>query len=124
MTETGMVDVSDVRWGSVEWTKNLCTLYLRAYESRSPAPILGDTAAAEAVDRIEYDWARMRRAMRPGSNQYMVTMRAKQLDDWSTRFLRRYPNAVVLHHGCGRTPGRCGCIHRKPCSGSTSTSRM
>lgn len=100
MTETGMVDFSDVLWGSVEWT-NLCTLYLRAYESRSPAPILGDTAAAEAVDRIEYDWARMRRAMRPGSNQYMVSMRAKQLDDWSTSFLGRYPNAVVLHLGCG-----------------------
>ena len=49
-----MVDCSDVRWGSVEWT-NLRTLYLRAYESRSPAPILGDTAAAEAVDRIEYN---------------------------------------------------------------------
>ncbi len=100
MTRTGMVDFGEVRWGSVEWT-NLCTLYLRAYESRSPAPILGDTAAAEAVDRIDYDWARMRRAMRPGSNQYMVTMRAKQLDDWSEGFLRRHPDAVVLHLGCG-----------------------
>ncbi|HTY30476.1 class I SAM-dependent methyltransferase [Mycobacterium sp.] len=95
-----MVDFSDVRWGSVEWT-NLCTLYLRASESRSPAPILGDTAAAEAVDRIDYDWARMRRAMRPGSNQYLVTMRAKQFDDWSAGFLRRHPDAVVLHLGCG-----------------------
>ena len=100
MTKPGKIDFSDVRWGSVEWT-NLCTLYLRAYESRSSAPILGDTAAAEAVDRIEYDWPRMRRAMRPGSNQYMVTMRAKQLDDWSTDFLRRHPHAVVLHLGCG-----------------------
>jgi len=100
MTSTDKVDFTDVRWGSVEWT-NLCTLYLRAYESRSPAPILGDTAAAEAVDRIEYDWARMRRAMRPGSNQYMVTMRAKQFDDWSGDFLRRHSNAVVLHLGCG-----------------------
>ncbi|OBH04271.1 MULTISPECIES: class I SAM-dependent methyltransferase [unclassified Mycobacterium] len=100
MTLTDKVDFSDVAWGSVEWT-NLCTLYLRAYESRSPAPILGDTAAAEAVDRIDYDWARMRRAMRPGSNQYMVTMRAKQLDDWSANFLRRHPDAVVLHLGCG-----------------------
>ena len=53
------------------------------------------------MDRIEYDWARMRRAMRPGSNQYMVTMRAKQLDDWSGDFLRRHSNAVVLHLGCG-----------------------
>ena len=100
MTSTDKVDFTDVRWGSVEWT-NLCTLYLRAYESRSPAPILGDTAAAEAVDRIEYDWARMRRAMRPGSNQYMVTMRAKQFDDWSGDFLRRHSNAVVLYLGCG-----------------------
>jgi methyltransferase (TIGR00027 family) len=100
MTQADKVDFTDVQWGSVEWT-NLCTLYLRAYESRSPAAILGDTAAAEAVDRIDYDWARMQRAMRPESNQYMVTMRAKQLDDWSTNFLRRYPNAVVLHLGCG-----------------------
>ncbi|OMC45555.1 methyltransferase [Mycobacterium sp. IS-2888] len=100
MTMTDKVDFSGVRWGSVEWT-NLCTLYLRAYESRSPAPILGDTAAAEAVDRIEYDWARMRRAMHPGSNQYLVTMRARQFDDWSADFLRRHPDAVVLHLGCG-----------------------
>src|ERR1700730_16964597 len=100
MTETDKVDFTDVRWGSVEWT-NLCMLYLRAYESRSPAPILGDTAAVGAVDRIEYDWARMRRAMRPGANQYPGAMRAKQLDDWSTDFLRRRPNAVVLHLGCG-----------------------
>jgi O-methyltransferase involved in polyketide biosynthesis len=106
--------------GSVEWT-NLCTLYLRAYESCLPAPILGDTAAVEAVDRIEYDWARMRRAMRPGSNQYLVAMRAKQLDDWSTGYLRRYPNAVVLHLGCGMDTG---CIRRKPCSGSTSINPM
>jgi len=100
MTQTDNVDFSDVRWGSVEWT-NLCTLYLRAYESRSQAPILGDTAAAEAVDRIDYDWTRMRRATLPGSNQYLVTMRAKQLDDWCTDFLRRNPNAVVVHLGCG-----------------------
>ncbi len=100
MTMTDKIDFSDVAWGSLEWT-NLCTLYLRAYESGSAAPILGDTAAAEAVDRIEYDWARMRRAMQPGSNQYLVAMRAKQLDDWSAGFLRRHPNAVVLHLGCG-----------------------
>ena len=123
MTETGMVDFSDVLWGSVEWT-NLCTLYLRAYESRSPAPILGDTAAAEAVDRIEYDWARMRRAMRPGSNQYMVTMRAKQLDDWSTASWAAIRTPSCCTSGAAWTPGCSGCIHRKPCSGSTSTSRM
>ncbi len=52
------VDFSRVAWKSVEWT-NLVTLYLRACESRLPWPILGDHAAAEAVDRIDYDFSRM-----------------------------------------------------------------
>ncbi|MFZ1179621.1 MAG: class I SAM-dependent methyltransferase [Mycobacterium sp.] len=94
------VDFSSVRWGSVEWT-NLVTLYLRAYESRSRRPILGDNTAAEAVDRIDYDFKRIHRTSLPASNQYLVTLRAKQLDDWCADFLRRHPDAVVLHLGCG-----------------------
>jgi methyltransferase (TIGR00027 family) len=97
---TGKVDFSSVRWGSVEWT-NLVTLYLRAYESHSPRPILGDDAAAAAVDRIDYDFKRIHRTSLPASNQYQVTLRAKQLDDWCADFLRRHPDAVVVHLGCG-----------------------
>ncbi|ATL67277.1 class I SAM-dependent methyltransferase [Nocardia terpenica] len=100
MTQVGRVDFSDVRWGSVQWT-NLGTLYLRACESRSPQRILGDDAAAEAVDRIDYDWARMHRIIRPGLNQWPVALRAHHLDSWSADFLRRHPNALVLHLGCG-----------------------
>jgi O-methyltransferase involved in polyketide biosynthesis len=94
------VDFSSVGWGSVEWT-NLVTLYLRACESRSPRPILGDQAAAEAVDRIEYDFDRMHRAAQPWANQFLVALRAKKLDVWTTDFVRRHPDAVVLHLGCG-----------------------
>lgn len=97
---TAEVDFSSVRWGSVEWT-NIVTLYLRAYESRSRRPILGDRAAAEAVDRIGYDFKRIQRTMLPASNQYQVALRAKRLDDWCADFLRRHPDAVVLHLGCG-----------------------
>jgi O-methyltransferase involved in polyketide biosynthesis len=97
---TDKVDFSSVRWGSVEWT-NLVTLYLRAYESRSRHPILGDNAAAEAVDRIDYDFKRIHRTSLPASNQYLVALRAKQLDDWCADFLQRHPDAVVLHLGCG-----------------------
>ncbi|MGB8390587.1 class I SAM-dependent methyltransferase [Mycobacterium sp.] len=84
----------------MEWT-NLVTLYLRAYESRSPRTILGDRIAADAVDRIDYDFRRIHRKSLPASNQYLVALRAKQLDDWSADFLRRHPDAVVLHLGCG-----------------------
>ncbi|GAA4538973.1 class I SAM-dependent methyltransferase [Mycobacterium paraffinicum] len=97
---TAKVDFSSVRWGSVEWT-NLVTLYLRAYESRSSRPILGDNAAAEAVDRIDYDFKRIHRSSLPVSNQYLVALRAKALDDWCADFLRGHPDAVVLHLGCG-----------------------
>lgn len=97
---TDKVDFSSVQWGSVEWT-NLVTLYLRAYESRSQRPILGDKAAAAAVERIDYDFKRIHRSSMPASNQYLVALRAKQLDDWCSDFLRRHPDAVVLHLGCG-----------------------
>jgi methyltransferase (TIGR00027 family) len=99
-TRTDKVDFSGVKWGSVEWT-NLVTLYLRAYESRSAKPILADHAAAEAVERIDYDFKRMQRAARPASNQYLVALRARKLDDWAADFLTRHPDAVVLHLGCG-----------------------
>ncbi|BBX47449.1 class I SAM-dependent methyltransferase [Mycobacterium cookii] len=96
----GKVDFSGVRWGSVEWT-NLCTLYLRAYESRLATPILDDHAAAEAVGRIDYDFARLDRAVKPWANQFLVALRAKQLDTWAEEFLGRHADAVVLHLGCG-----------------------
>jgi methyltransferase (TIGR00027 family) len=97
---TPKVDFSSVRWGSVEWT-NLVTLYLRAYESRSHNPLLGDHTAAAAVDRIDYDFKRIHRNSLPASNQYLVVLRAKQIDDWCADFLARHPDAVVLHLGCG-----------------------
>jgi len=97
---TPKVDFSSVRWGSLAWT-NLVTLYLRACESRSRHPILGDHAAAAAVDRIEYDFKRIHRNSLPAANQYLVVLRAKQLDDWCADFLGRHPEAVVLHLGCG-----------------------
>jgi O-methyltransferase involved in polyketide biosynthesis len=53
------------------------------------------------VDRIDYDFKRIHRSSVPASNQYLVTLRAKQLDDWSADFLERHPDAVVLHLGCG-----------------------
>jgi len=97
---TAKVDFSSVGWRSVEWT-NLVTLYLRAYESRSPRPILGDRAAADAVDRINYDFKRIHCAAQPWGNQFLVALRAKKLDVWTADFMRRHPDAVVLHLGCG-----------------------
>lgn len=94
------VDFRGIERKSVPWTM-LCTLYMRAYESHEENSILGDHAAAEAVDRIDYDFERMRRDVRPAGSQYLVALRAKQLDAWAGDFLGRHPDAVVLHLGCG-----------------------
>jgi methyltransferase (TIGR00027 family) len=99
-SRTSKVDFTAVGWRSVEWTA-LCTLFLRAYESRLPDSMLGDHFAAEAVQRIDYDWNRMRRDARPWSSQFLVALRATKFDAWTADFLSRHADAVVLHLGCG-----------------------
>ncbi|MGV0742396.1 class I SAM-dependent methyltransferase [Mycolicibacterium sp. XJ870] len=94
------VDFTGIEWNSVPWTM-LVTLYLRAYESRSEHSILRDHAAAELVERIEYDWQRVERSCNPSANQFNVVLRARQLDEWAQDFLNRHPDATVLHLGCG-----------------------
>ena len=94
------VDFTGVQWGSVEWTM-LCLLYLRASESRLDHPILGDHFAAQDVARIDYDFGRIHRRVRPETNQFMVALRGAQFDAWMTDYLKSHPDAVVLHLGCG-----------------------
>ncbi len=79
----------------------LCLLYLRACESQVPHPILGDSYAAQDVARIDYDFKRLHRSVRPATNQFGAALRSSQLDAWTTDFLKRHPAAVVLHLGCG-----------------------
>jgi len=95
----GKVDATGLG-DDVTWTL-LGTLYLRAWESRAERSILRDHWAAEAVDRIDYDFARLSKRLRPQSNQFLVALRASQLDEWSAAFLARHPDATVLQLGCG-----------------------
>ncbi|TDD24148.1 class I SAM-dependent methyltransferase [Nonomuraea diastatica] len=76
----------------------LATLYGRAVDAASPAPILGDTMALEAVRAIDTDFTRV--GMKRG-DAVTVAMRAKHLDDWTRDFLAGHPVAIVLHLGCG-----------------------
>ncbi|WP_428994925.1 class I SAM-dependent methyltransferase [Mycolicibacterium chubuense] len=94
------VDFTAVAWGSVEWTL-LCMLYLRAHESRLPHSILGDHFAQEAVERIDYDFDRIHRTVRPAVNQFGAALRGAYFDAVITDFLTRHPAATVLHLGCG-----------------------
>ncbi|GAA2351325.1 hypothetical protein GCM10009854_31360 [Saccharopolyspora halophila] len=93
MASSGM-DLTDVR------ATMLRTLHLRALDANSPAPVLGDRYAAEAVRRIDYDWGRL--AKRGLANDcYAVALRANRFDDLAAGFLRRHADAAVIDLGCG-----------------------
>lgn len=76
----------------------LPTLYGKAMDARAAAPILGDTLAAEAVDRIDYDF---RSLHLPKNGAITLPIRAKHLDGWAREFLDANHEATVLNLGCG-----------------------
>ena len=76
----------------------LMTLYSRAIESRTTAPLLRDPAAERAVDTLNYDFSQLK------IRQFAMVgcaARARQFDEWTTYFLRECPRAMVLHLACG-----------------------
>ncbi|MQA85044.1 MAG: class I SAM-dependent methyltransferase [Streptosporangiales bacterium] len=76
----------------------LYTLYFRALDHRSKAPLVGDPWADEVLSRIDHNHRKLK--MR-ASDRFFVLLRAKRLDDWTREFLDRHPDATVLHLGCG-----------------------
>jgi O-methyltransferase involved in polyketide biosynthesis len=76
----------------------LATLYGRALDAQSPSPVLGDTMAAEAVGKIDFDFSTT--GLRRGDD-VAVALRARQLDGWAREFLTTHPTATVLHLGAG-----------------------
>lgn len=76
----------------------LATLYAKMLDNRSPVPVLGDSSAERLMDKLDYDFSRMRFISR---DRRTVPFRAKKLDEWTMRFVNAHPDAVVLHLGCG-----------------------
>ncbi|CCV16220.1 hypothetical protein [Mesorhizobium sp. STM 4661] len=95
----------------------LITVYGKALESRLPNSLLKDHFADEAVRRIDYDFS----GLKVDDNlDVSLAIRAKTLDDWTSAFLAKNPNAIVLHLGCGSIRGYSASIRHKTWSGSTS----
>lgn len=76
----------------------LLTLYGKGEESRLPDSLLHDRFAADAINKIDYDFSKlkMNRDMAIG-----VAMRAGILDGWVRDFIARFPHSTVLNLGCG-----------------------
>ena len=76
----------------------LITLYAKAEESRFPDSLLNDRFAADAVRRLDYDFARL--SVRH-DDKVALAMRAKLFDNSTREFIAGHPEATILHLGCG-----------------------
>ena len=85
-----------VRLTNVQQTL-LLTLYLRALESRSTTPVLGDPMAERLVACLDYDFTRFDSKR----GDPLVALRALSMDRQVARFCARHPDAVVVHLACG-----------------------
>lgn len=81
-----------------EQETTLMTLYLHAQDNASAAPILGDRFAQGVLDRIDYDFDRLKLLR---GNQPVIVSRAELIDERVRSLLERTSDAVVLHLGCG-----------------------
>lgn len=78
---------------------SLIMLYGLAHDARASHSILGDTVAADAFAKVDYDWDRLK--LPPEMIGPAVSSRAKHFDDWATEFLCRNETATVLNLGAG-----------------------
>lgn len=76
----------------------LITLQAKAAESAMPDSLLRDRFAADALHRLDPDG----RHLAIGHDMTIgIALRAYMLDRWTEAFLQRFPEATVLHLGCG-----------------------
>ena len=73
----------------------LITLYSKA---QSDNPLFYDPIAKEILERIDYDFSRLRV---PYKTVVLVCQRAKKLDHFTQKFMTQTPGGVVVQLGCG-----------------------
>jgi len=79
----------------------LITLYIRAVESQRPDALIKDTRAEELVCQLDQESLRKTLALTDDFSRTAVILKGREFDHFARDFLRRHPDAVVVHIGCG-----------------------
>ncbi len=79
----------------------LFTLYVRARESQRPDALLKDDKAVALLDQLGGDIARLKRVKMDEEDRVTIILRSRQFDRHAREFLARFPEATVVHLGCG-----------------------
>ena len=79
----------------------LIPLYVRAIESQRPDALLKDEKAVALVRQMDYDFSPVMLAKIDEATRVAIILRNREFDRYARDFLARYPEAVVVHIGCG-----------------------
>ncbi len=76
----------------------LITLFMRAKDAQSAAPVLHDHIAAKVIRELDYDFSDFDKVW---MSYYGTVARAKMMDDEAKKFIATHPDASVVSLGCG-----------------------
>lgn len=76
----------------------LMTLYIRAREFKRPDAMIKDDMAVAMLNQIDFDFSRFRMQRH---DEVALIIRTNKFDSHVRDFLKRNPDAVVVHIGCG-----------------------
>jgi O-methyltransferase involved in polyketide biosynthesis len=79
----------------------LITLYIRAMESQRPDALIKDDKAVALVSQMGFDFSRFDQTRMDEDDKVAIILRNREFDRTTRDFLARYPEAVVVHVGCG-----------------------
>jgi O-methyltransferase involved in polyketide biosynthesis len=79
----------------------LFTLYIRGIESQRADAILKDRKAEELVKQMEKSFSRIKKMKMAEHDKVSIILRNREFDRLAKDFLSRYPDALVIHIGCG-----------------------
>lgn len=79
----------------------LFTLYIRAMESKRPDALLKDERAEALVAEMDYDFSRIEQIKIDEEDKVTLILRNQEFDRRVRAFLQRFPQATVVHIGCG-----------------------
>jgi O-methyltransferase involved in polyketide biosynthesis len=79
----------------------LIPLYIRAIESQRPDALLKDEKAVALVTQMDSAFSRIKQIKMDEEDKVSLVLRNREFDRYARDFLARYPQAVVVHIGCG-----------------------
>ena len=95
-----MADIANHSLSGVAETL-LIPLYVRALESLRSDALLKDEKAVALVTQMDTAFSRIKQIKLDEEDRVAVVLRNREFDRYVRAFLNHYPNAVVVHIGCG-----------------------